>query len=155
MSDKKKVEKVACQYCGKKYSPKGVKNHEQACSKNPENIKKEKEDREKAEMEDAAKGYKSKVKGKPLKHQVKIASMNQKKLAKYYKSEDKVVVKISPMYKPYFGKMMLVKLNGIPIYIPCDNQRYEVPASYAGEVEARIRRVDDYIQKGKRMSKVK
>jgi len=29
--------KVACQYCEKKYSAKGVKRHEASCDKNPDN----------------------------------------------------------------------------------------------------------------------
>ena len=28
--------KVACQYCGKEYSPRGIKAHERACKENPE-----------------------------------------------------------------------------------------------------------------------
>jgi hypothetical protein len=32
-----KKEKVECQYCGKEYSPRGIKTHENACSENPEN----------------------------------------------------------------------------------------------------------------------
>lgn len=32
-----KKEKVKCQYCGKEYSPRGIKTHENACSENPEN----------------------------------------------------------------------------------------------------------------------
>lgn len=37
--DKKKEtkDKVACQYCGKEYSPRGIANHEVACPENPKN----------------------------------------------------------------------------------------------------------------------
>ena len=34
--DKKDSNKVACQYCGKEYSPRGVKTHEKACADNPQ-----------------------------------------------------------------------------------------------------------------------
>lgn len=30
-------EKEACKFCGKKYSPKGLANHEKSCKKNPDN----------------------------------------------------------------------------------------------------------------------
>mgnify|MGYP006438781771 CR=1 FL=1 len=33
----KKDDKVACQYCGKKYSSKGIKRHESSCDENPDN----------------------------------------------------------------------------------------------------------------------
>lgn len=36
-------EKVECQYCGKEYSPKGIKNHESACPENPDNKVEEEE----------------------------------------------------------------------------------------------------------------
>lgn len=39
-------EKVECQYCGKEYSPKGIKNHESACSKNPVNIEEDEKEEE-------------------------------------------------------------------------------------------------------------
>lgn len=34
-------EKVECQYCGKKYSKRGVANHEKYCDENPENKEQE------------------------------------------------------------------------------------------------------------------
>jgi hypothetical protein len=91
----------------------------------------------------------------PLKKQVAIAQKRQRELARYYKTQRKVVVNISPMYKPYFGNSMHISMNGIPIYIPCDNKRYEIPKSYAMEVAARIKRVDDQITREARMSNVK
>ena len=90
-----------------------------------------------------------------LKKQVAIANRNQKLMAKYYSTEKRVQVRISPLYKPYFGNVMAIKLNGIPIYVPCDNAVYEIPESYAMEWASRMRKVDDQLQREKRLSDYK
>lgn len=149
----KDKEKVACQYCGKEYSPKGIPNHEASCAKNPKNMETP-EDKEKAKWEKVRLGYGS-VKDMPLRKQIAIANKSKTELTKYYKQQEKQEVRISSMYQPYFGKAMPVSLNGVLIYIPCDNERYEIPKSFAREVEARIRRVEDQRQREKRMSDVK
>lgn len=38
-------EYVKCRYCGQKFSPKGLSNHQKNCKKNPEVIKKQEEKR--------------------------------------------------------------------------------------------------------------
>ena len=97
----------------------------------------------------------TKIKDMPLKQQLALAQKNQHVLAQKYKNEKKVTVAISPLYKDYFGHVMTVKLNGIPIYIPCNNKRYEIPRSYAMEVMSRITRVDKQINREKRLADVK
>lgn len=87
----------------------------------------------------------------PLNLQVTRALSQQTKIAANYKNEKKVTVQISPHYQAYFGKSMHISLNGIPIYIPCDNKRYEIPESYAMEVAQRIRAADNHKTRGKRM----
>lgn len=79
----------------------------------------------------------------------------QRDLANDYASQDKVAVNIAPLYEPYFGRVMPVVLNGIPIYVPVDGKVYYVPKSYAMEVNARIRKVNDQQKRAKRMSNVK
>lgn len=170
MSKTKDKEKVPCQFCGKEYSAKGVANHEKACDKNPANmddvveestvdeeaVKPKKTPEElKAEAEEAVRlGY-GNVQDMPVKKQMYIAQSQQRKLATHYKKQEKAIVRISDMYQPYFGKQMCVRLNGISIYVPCDDKKYEIPKSYAMEVEARLRRVGDMRKRGKRMSDVK
>jgi len=68
-------------------------------------------------------------------------------MAQTYSQEDKVRVSISAMFRPYFGNVMPVILNGVPIYIPCDGRAYEIPASFAQEVFARLARVEAQIQR--------
>lgn len=89
--------------------------------------------------------------------QVKTAPVKDpsRVMANRYRDEDKVVVHISPMYRPYFGKVMPIVLNGVPIYVPVDGQRYEIPRSYAMEVALRIRREDDQMKRREVLANVR
>ena len=147
-------DKVACQYCGKEYTAQGVSSHERACSENPVNMTAKAEVKTENPKDDIRLGY-GDISDKPLKVQVAMAQKRQRQLGDYYKGQEKVVIQISPMYRPYFGNAMVISLNGIPIYVPCDNKRYEIPKSYAMEVASRIKRVDDQIKRETRMSNVK
>ena len=77
-----------------------------------------------------------------------------KTLADRYTNEKKVTVIGAPMYRAYFGNMMPISLNGIPIYVPLDGNRYEIPESYAYEFNARIRSVNEEIEMQKARSNV-
>ena len=87
--------------------------------------------------------------------EVRRLQIKQKDLAKEYAQQDKVEVTISPMYAPHFGKIMPVVINGIPIYVPCDGRSYKIPKTYAKTVRARIRAVDDQIQRNRKLSDVR
>lgn len=78
----------------------------------------------------------------------------QKTLTERYINEEQVVVMGAPMYRAYFGNMMPISLNGIPIYVPLDGGRYKIPASYAREFNARIRSVNEEIEMQKARSNV-
>jgi hypothetical protein len=69
-------------------------------------------------------------------------------------NEKKVTVIGAPMYRAYFGNMMPISLNGIPIYVPLDGNRYEIPESYAYEFNARIRSVNEEIEMQKARSNI-
>lgn len=75
-----------------------------------------------------------------------LENVNEKQfaltMAGRYKQEPKVSVQISPLYRPDFGKVMPVVLNGVAIHIPVDGNSYEIPESYAMEVHQRIARVN-------------
>lgn len=83
------------------------------------------------------------------------AAARRKELIKYYKSEKKVVTYISPMYRPHFGNVMTVTINGISIRFPVDGSKQEIPATFADEIERRRRRIDDMEKKQKRMASIK
>ena len=50
---------------------------------------------------------------------VKDAERERKALARQFKKQDTVPVQVSPLYQPYFGKVMTVTINGVSIAIPC------------------------------------
>lgn len=78
----------------------------------------------------------------------------RRELAKVFKGQKKVPVSIPPLYKPYFGRVMTVFLNGVSIAIPCDGKTYEVPASFAEEIQIRIDNQNELIQKKSKLSDV-
>ena len=78
----------------------------------------------------------------------------RKALAKAFKAQKKEAVQISPLYRPYFGRVMTVTLNGISVAVPCDGKSYEIPASFAEEVRVRIYKQDRLIQKKNRLGDV-
>lgn len=85
---------------------------------------------------------------------VKTAEQERKALARYFKGQDTVPVQVSPLYQPYFGKVMTVTINGTSIAIPCDGKTYQVPATFAEEVKVRIYKQDQLLMKKRRMSRV-
>lgn len=83
------------------------------------------------------------------------ASARRKELIKYYKGEKKVITYLSPMYRPYFGNVMTVTINGISIRFPVDGSKQEIPATFADEIERRRRNIDNIEKKQKRMAAVR
>ena len=73
-------------------------------------------------------------------------------LAAEFRDEEKVSVKIPPLYKPYFGKVMTISINGISCAIPVDGQTYQVPKSFAEEANVRMFRQDEILQKQEKLS---
>ena len=85
-----------------------------------------------------------------------FAEAQRKHKSVYNKLRDaeKVRVQISPMYVPYLGENVGVRINGYPIYIPADGQGYEVPKPYANALNDMITRIDDTIRHSEQMSNV-
>ena len=79
----------------------------------------------------------------------------RKALAQALRAQQKVPVQISPLYRPYFGRVHTVTINGISVAIPCDGKTYMVPASFAEEVRVRIYKQDQLIQKKNRLGDVR
>jgi hypothetical protein len=82
------------------------------------------------------------------------AEASRRELATKFRDEEKVPVSISPLYKPYFGNVMTVSINGISCAIPVDGKTYTVPKSFAEEVEIRKFRQDALFEKSKKLSDV-
>ncbi len=82
------------------------------------------------------------------------AERDRKALAKSFKEQEKVPVQISPLYRPYFGRVMTVTINGVSVAIPCDGKTYYVPKTFAEEAKVRIFKRDRLIQKKNRLGDV-
>lgn len=82
------------------------------------------------------------------------AETSRRKLGEVFKNEEKVPVSISPLYKPYFGNVMTVSINGVSCAVPVDGKTYKVPKSFAEEVNIRKYRQDVLMEKSKKLSDV-
>ena len=82
------------------------------------------------------------------------AEQRRRKLLEYYKNEERVPVYVSPMYRPYFGNVMQVMINGISISFKVDGTTQRVPKSFADEIEARRCAIDEILKKQERMANV-
>lgn len=85
---------------------------------------------------------------------VRTAEQERKALARQFKAQKTVPVQISPLYQPYFGKIMTVTINGTSVAVPCDGKTYNIPATFAEEVRVRIYKQDQLLMKKRRMSRV-
>ncbi len=80
------------------------------------------------------------------------AEKRRRKLLDYYKAEERVPVYVSPMYRPYFGNVMQVMINGISISFKVDGTTQRVPKSFADEIEARRCAIDEILKKQEKMA---
>lgn len=85
---------------------------------------------------------------------VRTAEQERKALARQFKEQELESVQISPLYRPYFGNVMTVTVNGTSVAVPCDGKTYKVPATFAEEIACRIYKQDELLQKKRRMSRV-
>lgn len=75
-------------------------------------------------------------------------------LCKQYAKESKVPMYLSPMYRPYFGQVMRVMINGVSIYFKVDGSTQMVPETFADEITRRRMAIDNMLTKQNRMSDV-
>ena len=85
---------------------------------------------------------------------VRTAEQERKALARQFRDQEYEAVQISPLYKPYFGNVMTVTINGTSVAVPVDGKTYKVPASFAEEIAIRISNRDELLEKHRRMSRV-
>lgn len=86
--------------------------------------------------------------------QIATAKIEQENLANRYRNEEKVSMSVSPLYRPYFGNVMKVSINGISIYMPIDNTPHKIPKTFADEIYSRINAVDAIMKKQDRMANI-
>lgn len=82
------------------------------------------------------------------------AQARKKEMLKAYRAEDKIAIHISPMYRPYFGNVMIMTINGFTIGVPVDGATYKVPKTFAEHINARITKIDSIIKKTDNMANV-
>lgn len=82
------------------------------------------------------------------------AEGRRKALVKTYTEEEKVPMYLSPMYRPYFGNVMPVSINGLVIYFPVDGKTYTIPTTYADEIVRRRMAIDDILTKQSKMANI-
>ncbi len=82
------------------------------------------------------------------------AEKARRDLARVYKSEDKVMMYLSPTYQAYLGRVLQVMVNGITIAFPVDGQAYEIPKTFAEEIVRRRLAIDAIITKTSGMANV-
>lgn len=82
------------------------------------------------------------------------ADANRKRLLKFYQEEEKVPMYLSPMYRPYFGNVMRVMINGISIYFKVDGTTQLIPKSFADEIVSRRIRIDNTLNKQQKLSSI-
>lgn len=80
------------------------------------------------------------------------AERRRKSLFKVYNDEKKMKVTISPLYQPWFGKVMALVINGYFFSIPCDGQAYEVPETFGVEALRRVQEIDNQQKRARNMS---
>lgn len=82
------------------------------------------------------------------------AELRRKQLLSRYKEEKKVPMYLSPMYRPYFGNVMPVSVNGITIYFRVDGSTQFVPQTFADEITGKRMAVDAIENKKKKMANI-
>lgn len=73
--------------------------------------------------------------------------VRKKEMVEEFKKEEKVSVYLAPLYRPYFGNVMTISINGVSIYLPVDGKTYEIPKTYASVVEERRQAIDRLLMK--------
>ena len=82
------------------------------------------------------------------------AETTRKQLLAVYSKQDKVDVYLSPMYRPYFGNVMRVSINGISIFFKVDGTTQKLPSTFADEVTARRMAVDNLLNRQNKMASI-
>lgn len=74
----------------------------------------------------------------------------QNKFLEKVRSEKKVPISVAPQYAAEFSNNMRVTINGISIFIPIDGKQYMVPETFAAEIQRRVYKVNQKLNRFKR-----
>ena len=85
---------------------------------------------------------------------VNEADARRKQLVAHYQKEEKVPMYLSPMYRPYFGRVMQVMVNGISIFFQVDGSTQMIPQTFADEIVGKRMRVDAMLARQQKLSDI-
>lgn len=91
-----------------------------------------------------------------INHELKMQERERKRkaLAQTYKAEEKVMITIAPFYRPYLGRVVRIAVNGIAVFIPANGNAYAVNATHAGELTAKLKYINNLVQRQERAANV-
>lgn len=85
---------------------------------------------------------------------VSQADKRRKELGVRYRAEEKVPRYLSAMYRPYFGNVMQVSINGISIFFKVDGTVQKIPKTFADEIDSRRMRIDTMLARRTKLADV-
>lgn len=74
--------------------------------------------------------------------------------AQQYRNQKKVDITISPLYRPYFGAVMEIIINGVYCAVPVDGRTYKLAKTFADEAARRIKAVDKQNKRAEKLADV-
>lgn len=66
------------------------------------------------------------------------------------RNEPKIPVSVAPQYAAEFSNNMRVTINGISVFIPIDGKIYMVPETFAAEIQRRVAKVNQKLNRFKK-----
>lgn len=82
------------------------------------------------------------------------ANLIRRSIAKDFKEQEEEFVKIPPLYKKYFGRVLPIMIQGVEVAIPVDGKSYKVPKVFAARARIIMHNQDELIQKCENASNV-
>lgn len=82
------------------------------------------------------------------------ANLIRRSIAKDFKEQEEEFVKIPPLYKKYFGRVLPIMIQGVEVAIPVDGKAYKVPKVFAARAKIIMNNQDELIQKCEQASKI-
>ncbi len=92
--------------------------------------------------------------GRVAEMSIQAREKDRKGLIKRFQSERKIQVSVSPFYKPYFGSVAMISVQGISVHVPVNSKTYTVPQTFAEHLHEAIADVDKAVQRNERLSNV-
>ena len=83
------------------------------------------------------------------------ADQVRRQIAKEFKEQELDTIMIPPLYKPYFGKVLPIMIQGVEVAIPVNGKAYKVPKVFASRARVLMHTQDELIEKAHRAADIK